>query len=189
MESVRVTPVFGVPYLGASHCSPALHLSSSPFSAMTAVSPFARSSAFEEPRLQGREQTVCQSLLPLLNPTKCRLTQIEEMYSVPESFLEIEVRNPQTHGAHSSHASVLISSSPSRASHASRHRFWPQDVHRLRNCMQGKCPPVRPLAYHSQPPPASRPTSPHLNYATLSCADATLTLRPSVTSSSGNLPV
>ena len=25
------------------------------------------------------------------------------MYSVPESFLEIEVRNPQTHGAHSSH--------------------------------------------------------------------------------------
>ena len=27
-----------------------------------------------------------------------RSTQIEEMYSVPESFLEIEVRNPQTHG-------------------------------------------------------------------------------------------
>ncbi|KAI0291618.1 Phox homologous domain-containing protein [Multifurca ochricompacta] len=46
---------------------------------MTTVSPFARSSAFDEPRLQGREQT------------------IEEMYSVPESFLEIEVRNPQTH--------------------------------------------------------------------------------------------
>jgi len=48
---------------------------------MTTVSPFARSSAFDEPRLSGREQT------------------IEEMYSVPESFLEIEVRNPQTHGA------------------------------------------------------------------------------------------
>jgi len=27
-----------------------------------------------------------------------RIVQIEEMYSVPESFLEIEVRNPQTHG-------------------------------------------------------------------------------------------
>lgn len=27
-------------------------------------------------------------------------SQIEEMYSVPESFLEIEVRNPQTHGVH-----------------------------------------------------------------------------------------
>jgi hypothetical protein len=26
------------------------------------------------------------------------VSQIEEMYSVPESFLEIEVRNPQTHG-------------------------------------------------------------------------------------------
>ncbi|OAX41150.1 Phox-like protein [Rhizopogon vinicolor AM-OR11-026] len=47
---------------------------------MTTVSPFARSSTFDEPRISGREQT------------------IEEMYSVPESFLEIEVRNPQTHG-------------------------------------------------------------------------------------------
>lgn len=27
-----------------------------------------------------------------------RYVQIEEMYSVPESFLEIEVRSPQTHG-------------------------------------------------------------------------------------------
>ncbi|KAF9263803.1 Phox-like protein [Marasmius fiardii PR-910] len=47
---------------------------------MTTVSPFARVSAFEEPGVMGRGQT------------------IEEMYSVPESFLEIEVRNPQTHG-------------------------------------------------------------------------------------------
>ncbi|PSS06538.1 hypothetical protein PHLCEN_2v3668 [Hermanssonia centrifuga] len=47
---------------------------------MTTVSPFARSSVFEDARITGREQT------------------IEEMYSVPESFLEIEVRNPQTHG-------------------------------------------------------------------------------------------
>ncbi|THH03567.1 hypothetical protein EW146_g10323 [Bondarzewia mesenterica] len=43
---------------------------------MTTVSPFARSSAFDEPRLGGREQT------------------IEEMYSVPESFLEIETNIP-----------------------------------------------------------------------------------------------
>ncbi|KAJ7191909.1 sorting nexin-3 [Mycena haematopus] len=47
---------------------------------MAAVSPFARSSAFDDAQITGREQT------------------IEEMYSVPESFLEIEVRNPQTHG-------------------------------------------------------------------------------------------
>ncbi|KAG6898969.1 Sorting nexin-3 [Termitomyces sp. T159_Od127] len=47
---------------------------------MATVSPFARSNAFEDSLLTGREQT------------------IEEMYSVPESFLEIEVRNPQTHG-------------------------------------------------------------------------------------------
>jgi len=45
----------------------------------TSPSPFARS-AFDSSRLAGREQT------------------LEEMYSVPESFLEIEVRNPQTHG-------------------------------------------------------------------------------------------
>ncbi|KAJ7849358.1 Phox homologous domain-containing protein [Mycena olivaceomarginata] len=47
---------------------------------MAAVSPFARSSAFDDARITGRS------------------LQIEEMYSVPESFLEIEVRNPQTHG-------------------------------------------------------------------------------------------
>jgi len=46
-----------------------------------AVSPFARATNdFDEPRISGREQT------------------IEEMYSVSESFLEIEVRNPQAHG-------------------------------------------------------------------------------------------
>jgi len=43
-------------------------------------SPFARSTFDDTNRLTGRAQT------------------IEEMYSVPESFLEIEVRNPQTHG-------------------------------------------------------------------------------------------
>jgi len=48
---------------------------------MTTPSPFARSSLFDEHRIPGgRQQT------------------IEEMYSVPESFLEIEVKNPQTHG-------------------------------------------------------------------------------------------
>ncbi|KAF8169670.1 Phox homologous domain-containing protein [Mycena galopus ATCC 62051] len=46
---------------------------------MAAVSPFARSSAFDDAQIT-------------------RSLQIEEMYSVPESFLEIEVRNPQTHG-------------------------------------------------------------------------------------------
>ncbi|CAE6480438.1 unnamed protein product [Rhizoctonia solani] len=54
----------------------------SPFarsSDLTGPNPFARST-FEPNQLAGREQT------------------IEEMYSVPESFLEIEVRNPQTHG-------------------------------------------------------------------------------------------
>jgi len=69
---------------------------------MTTVSPFARSSAFEEPRLTSREQTVRVKIRTHMSLiSKPRLTcsrQIEEMYSVPESFLEIEVRNPQTHG-------------------------------------------------------------------------------------------
>jgi len=48
---------------------------------MTTVSPFARSNAFEDWTVSsGTDMSV------------------EEMYSVPESFLEIEVRNPQTHG-------------------------------------------------------------------------------------------
>ncbi|CAK5266322.1 unnamed protein product [Mycena citricolor] len=46
-----------------------------------AASPFARSSSiYDEPQFGSRTQT------------------IEEMYSVPESFLEIDIRNPQTHG-------------------------------------------------------------------------------------------
>jgi len=48
---------------------------------MTTASPFARSTAFEDWTVSaGRDMSV------------------EEMYSIPESFLEIEVRNPQTHG-------------------------------------------------------------------------------------------
>ena len=72
---------------------------------MTTVSPFARSSAFDEPRLTSREQTVRIKIRnyilypqPTVNETYV-CPQIEEMYSVPESFLEIEVRNPQTHGS------------------------------------------------------------------------------------------
>ncbi|GAB1524716.1 sorting nexin-3 protein [Rhizoctonia solani] len=58
----------------------------SPFarsSDLTGPNPFARTaSTFNDPTsLVGREQT------------------IEEMYSVPESFLEIEVRSPQTHAS------------------------------------------------------------------------------------------
>ncbi|KAG8757678.1 Sorting nexin-3 [Ceratobasidium sp. 423] len=58
------------------------YVAPSPFarsSDLTGPNPFARST-YEPTQLTGREQT------------------IEEMYSVPESFLEIEVRNPQTHG-------------------------------------------------------------------------------------------
>lgn len=69
---------------------------------MTTVSPFARSSAFEEPRLTSREQTVRVKIRTHVSHFQTEtyvFRQIEEMYSVPESFLEIEVRNPQTHGA------------------------------------------------------------------------------------------
>ena len=77
---------------------------------MTTPSPFARSSLFDEFRISGgREQTV--SFLPthILSVQRANdmnrfstfvLLQIEEMYSVPESFLEIEVKNPQTHGTY-----------------------------------------------------------------------------------------
>jgi sorting nexin-3/12 len=55
-------------------------------------SPFARSDAADN-NIAGRPQTVssheCDSTLTI---------QFEEMYAVPESFLEIEVRNPLTHG-------------------------------------------------------------------------------------------
>lgn len=69
----------------------------------TTVSPFARSSAFDEWTVSaGRDMSVssgvylymCGGVRPYF------LCQVEEMYSVPESFLEIEVKNPQTHGEH-----------------------------------------------------------------------------------------
>ncbi len=76
-----------------------------PSTTMTTVSPFARASVFDEPRLGGREQSVsnppgCAWGVAHILATDCLMfpMQIEEMYSVPESFLEIEVRNPQTHG-------------------------------------------------------------------------------------------
>ncbi|KAF9491450.1 Phox-like protein [Pleurotus eryngii] len=90
---------------------------------MATVSPFARSSAFEEFSISGRQQTVSSACNALSNSeldpviafvicaglstvslawrydeTPHAVDFIEEMYSVPESFLEIEVRNPQTHG-------------------------------------------------------------------------------------------
>ncbi|KAK2461329.1 hypothetical protein APHAL10511_006856 [Amanita phalloides] len=53
---------------------------------MATVSPFARSSAFDEWTVSsGRDMSYSAA-------------QVEEMYSIPESFLEIEVKNPQTHG-------------------------------------------------------------------------------------------
>ena len=66
---------------------------------MAAVSPFARSNAFEDARIPGREYPYPR--VPTSH-TRIGSLQIEEMYSVPESFLEIEVRNPQTHGVPSS---------------------------------------------------------------------------------------
>lgn len=93
----------------------------------TSVSPFARSTGFETSLLAGREQTVSLCPLTLMTAVGSFLVQIEEMYSIPESFLEIEVRNPQTHGPfgllviHQQHFSLNPFSC----------RFRSQDVHGL----------------------------------------------------------
>ena len=117
---------------------------------MTTVSPFARSSVFDEPLLGGREQTVsapavlCVGLVliagaprrprpPARAVARCGCGQIEEMYSVPESFLEIEVRNPQTHGA----CSRAWLGSLGRGSCGAAGRVRAEDVHRLRDRVQG----------------------------------------------------
>lgn len=68
---------------------------------MTTVSPFARSNAFEDWTVSaGRDMSVSRFVSTLVREPEnaCFLFQVEEMYSIPESFLEIEVRNPQTHG-------------------------------------------------------------------------------------------
>jgi hypothetical protein len=50
----------------------------------------------------------------------------EEMYGVPENFLEVEVRNPLTHGMSLELEAAAQCSSRAR-------RLWPQAVHRLRD--------------------------------------------------------
>jgi sorting nexin-3/12 len=39
-----------------------------------------------------------ETTLPSMARLESKEQDIEDMYSVPENFLEIEVRNPQTHG-------------------------------------------------------------------------------------------
>jgi hypothetical protein len=56
-----------------------------------------------------------------------RMQTLEESYAPPEDFLEIEVRDPRTHGERPSllpPQAPLIASSP---------RLWTEDVHRLRD--------------------------------------------------------
>ena len=48
------------------------------------------------------------------------------MYSVPESFLEIEVRNPQTHGE-----LVLRNLALDNSYTIDSNRIWKKNVHRL----------------------------------------------------------
>jgi hypothetical protein len=56
----------------------------------------------------------------------------EDMYGVPENFLEVEVRNPMTHGE----SLTLLGIDKDLTSTASRLRQ--KDVHRLRDCDQGE---------------------------------------------------
>ena len=63
--------------------------------------------------------------------------QIEEMYSVPESFLEIEVRNPQTHGA-SLYLWLVDVLSPAPIIPLTTCRLRTQNVHRLRDRLQSE---------------------------------------------------
>ena len=82
-------------------------------------SPFARSDSSQRitfsdmARMAGRPQTVgdLHHLRSRLCPEKvvadCATSQFDEMYAVPESFLEIEVRKPMTHGQCHFSASLL----------------------------------------------------------------------------------
>jgi len=61
------------------------------------------------------------------------------MYSIPESFLEIEVRNPQTHGAF---GALPCSSGVSIRAYIDEGRLcriWTEDVHRLRSRVPRTC--------------------------------------------------
>jgi len=104
--------------------------------------------------------------------------QIEEMYSIPESFLEIEVRNPQTHGPFCRH---FINEKPFLLAP----RFRSQDVYGLWDCLQGPFG-ARPHLFFTSHSPICRPISPLLNFATPLSDEDTPTLRRSVIPSNVN---
>ena len=62
-------------------------------------------------------------IVPLAsNNVRADHEQFDEMYAVPESFLEIEVRNPMTHGE------LLLSDIAMIVDYS---RNWEKDVYRL----------------------------------------------------------
>lgn len=130
-------------------------------------------------------------------------SQVEEMYSVPESFLEIEVKNPQTHGEHrflfvTPSASHFISTCAGTNTDT---RIDVQDLgERCTQIMRLLLGYVVLYLHRSlsvSPPPfprlrsnalAHRPIYPLSNFDSPSSGGATLTLKPFATFSSMNLP-
>ena len=159
----------------------------------SAVSPFARS-GFDETRIAGREQTVCPlslppPLVPWLNDNSG--VQIEEMYSVPESFLEIEVRNPQTHGTFVTLSALAVSRSVRILTRVDCKGFG----RKMYTDYEVVCRVCAPLPFllrffadlvGAMANGRNRRTSPRSNCDTRSCVDATQTLRPSAIFSSAS---
>jgi hypothetical protein len=100
------------------------------------------------------------------------------MYSVPESFLEIEVRNPQTHGQ--SLPPIHLRPYSEWITGFGRKMFTDYEI--VCKVSSPRCRLNPSLSTHR------RPTSLHSNCAIPSCAGDTPTLRPSVTYSSTSPP-
>jgi len=117
--------------------------------------------------------------------------QIEEMYSIPESFLEIEVRNPQTHGTFVALSAPTVSRSVRILTRIDCTGFG----RKMYTDYEVVCRVWAPLSFMlrffadlvgAAANGWNRRTFPRSNCDTRSCVDATQTLRPSAIFSSAS---
>ena len=110
---------------------------------MTTVSPFARSSGFDEPLLGGREQTVsdCSRYVAVRNICTHRLRVLSDRGDVQRAGElpgDRGAQSPDTRCVTRLCISAAVPGSLTRGAVGwLGGRLWPEDVHRLRDRVQG----------------------------------------------------
>lgn len=117
--------------------------------------------------------------------------QFDEMYAVPESFLEIEIRNPMTHGEIACYYACVLSESTKRIQVWAERCIPTTRLYAWYVKISLVAQAVNPSSWQPRRPSSrsdARPTSPLSSSAIRSFEDDTQTLRRSAMSSRENRP-